>query len=161
MADADHSTAQSIYAQMLRTSIAPRLRSLGFKGSGARYILPDADRWLMVAFQKGKNSRSDWLNFTVNLTAADKAGWADARVAESWLPRQPSGNSIYPVEQSAVIRLGNLMPSGDDRWWELAPGRPTMLAVIEVLDAIEHAAIPWLRAQFAHGPTSTRDIQQR
>jgi uncharacterized protein DUF4304 len=162
MSVANESTAQATYADMLRTSIAPRLRALGFKGSGARYILPDADRWLIVAFQKDKYSRSDWVGFTVNVTAAAKAAWAEARAAQAWLPSRPSGNSNYPVEKTTVLRLGNLMASGEDRWWEVTPGRPTMLAVIEVLDAIEHLATPWLRAQFAGGQLeSTRDIRRR
>jgi hypothetical protein len=47
-------TVQIVYADMLRTEIAPRLRVLGFKGSGNSYVLPDDDRWLLVGFQKNR-----------------------------------------------------------------------------------------------------------
>lgn len=162
MPGADQPTAQAIYADLLRTSIAPRLRTLGFKGSGARYVLPDDDRWLIVAFQKDRYSRSDWLSFTVNMTVAEKTAWAEAHAAQAWLPPRPGGNSNYPVDKTTVLRLGNLMPSGEDRWWEVVPGRPTILAVVEVLDAIEHLAMPWLRAQFARRALeSASDIERR
>src|SRR5689334_15134911 len=96
-------TAQSSYSEMLRTQVAPRMRALGFKGSGGRYVLPDADRWLIVAFQKNRYSTAESVSFTVNLTAANKEAWEKFR--GGWgLAEQPSGNAVYPGVE--VIRLG-------------------------------------------------------
>jgi hypothetical protein len=146
-------TAQTVYATMLRTEIAPRLRELGFKGSGSKYVLPDDDRWLIVGFQKGQYSRADSVPFTVNLTIADKRAWAEARDRKSWLPLRPGGNSHYPVDEQSVIRLGNLMPpDGQDRWWEVRPTRPSGPTAARVLIAIERLALPWFRTGAARWP---------
>jgi hypothetical protein len=135
-----------MYADMLRVEIAPRLRALGLKGSGATYVLPDDDRWLLVAFQKDYYSRRDCVNFTVNLTVADKKAWDLARQYDPSLPIRPSGNTSYNGGSTKVLRLGNLMPPlGHDRWWEIGPRRASRPAANRVLKAIEGLAIPWLR----------------
>jgi hypothetical protein len=147
-------TAQSVFAEMLRTEIAPHLRGLGFKGSGRSYVLPDDERWLIVAFQKDYYSRADCVRFTVNLAVANKRAWNEARVTAPGLPRRPSGNAHYWEDQSGgVIRLGNLMPpDGQDRWWEVGPGRPSGPQAKRILLAIERLAIPWFRTGVARWP---------
>ncbi len=49
-------TAQETYASMLREQIAPRLRALGFQGSGGVYRLPDEREWRQLGFQKDRYS---------------------------------------------------------------------------------------------------------
>ncbi len=119
----------------------PKLRALGFKGSGNSYILPDDDRWLIVAFQKNRYSTAESISFTVNITAADKVVWAAAHARESWVPARPGGNLAYPWTE--VKRLGALA-YGHDRWWEVQPGRASALVAAEVIDAIERFGLPWL-----------------
>ncbi|HVD48366.1 MAG TPA: DUF4304 domain-containing protein [Candidatus Limnocylindria bacterium] len=150
-------TAQAVYADMLRTEIAPRLRGLGFKGSGSSYVLPDDDRWLIVAFQKTYYSRKDCVRFTVNLTVADKRDWAEARVETPSLPFRPTGNAHYMETEMAVIRLGNLMPpDGQDRWWKVGPRRPGGQPAKRILKAIERLAIPWFQTGAARWPEMAR-----
>jgi hypothetical protein len=150
-------TAQAVYADMLRTEIAARLRGLGFQGSGSSYVLPDDDRSLIVAFQKDYYSRKDCVRFTVNLSVADKREWAEARVATTSLPHRPSGNAHYMETEMAVIRLGNLMPpDGQDRWWEVGPRRPAGPPAKRVLKAIERLALPWFRTGAARWPEMAR-----
>ncbi|NJD29743.1 MAG: DUF4304 domain-containing protein [Chloroflexi bacterium] len=146
MADHLGQTAQGTFRDMLRLEIAPGMRALGFKGSGGRYVLPDDQRWQVVAFQRNRYSRADYLTFTVNLTVADRAAWAQTRSDQMWLPEAPSGNTTYPVDKTIVIRLGNLMPpGGEDRWWEVIPSRTTAQVSSEILRAIETRGIPWLQ----------------
>jgi hypothetical protein len=141
-------TAQHIYAAMLRAEIAPRVRALGFKGSGPAFVLPDEDWWLIVAFQKDRYSRADCVRFTVNLTVANKQAWAADRAYEPSLPIRPSGNTQYSPDTARVIRLGNLLPPRrEDRWWEVGPRRPSKPAATRVADAIERVALPWLRQE--------------
>jgi hypothetical protein len=143
-------TAQAVYADMLRAEIAPRLRTLGFKGSGSAYVLPDDESWLIVGFQKDRYSRADCVRFTVNLTRANKQAWAADREYEPSLPVRPSGNSADLFGTSKVIRLGNLMPPrGEDRWWEIGPNRPSKRAATRIGDAIERLAVAWLRDETA------------
>jgi hypothetical protein len=150
-------TAQNLYAEMLRTEIAPRLRALGFKGSGSSYVLPTDDRWLIVAFQKDSYSRADCVRFTVNLTVANKRAWAEARIETPSLPLRPSGNAHYIEAEHVVIRLGNLMPpDGQDRWWEVGPRRPSGPSARRVIKAIERLALPWFRTGAARWPKMVR-----
>jgi hypothetical protein len=118
------------------------MRALGFKGSGGRYVLPDADRWLIVAFQKNRYSTAESVSFTVNLTAANKEAWEKFR--GGWgLAEQPSGNAVYPGVD--VIRLGPIAKTiGYDRWWDVSPHDSG--AAPDVLEAIETYGIPWLRS---------------
>jgi hypothetical protein len=146
VADIERRTAQDSYKNMLRSEIGPGLRALGFKGSGGRYVLPDDERWQLVAFQGNRYNRADRVSFTVNLTAADKAKWAQTRADQMWLPEQPTGNSHFPVDKMILIRLGNLLPPlGEDRWWDVTPDRTTAPVSSEVLGAIETFGIPWLQ----------------
>jgi uncharacterized protein DUF4304 len=153
---ATNPTAQDLYTSMLRSAIAPRLRALGFKGSGNSYVLPDHDRWLILAFQKDRYSTAASILFTVNLTSADKHAWAAAQHQQKWVPTRPSGTLRYLWAE--VVRLGALIPPGHDRWWEVAPGRARDAAAAEVLDAIERFALPWLRRMI---PPAAGSLQGR
>jgi hypothetical protein len=151
MVDGALVTAQLVYRDMLRTHIAPRLRGLGFTGSGATYVLPDDARWLLLGFQQ-RNIRADCVRFTVNLTVADKETWDSARLAFSWLGVRPRANARFPP-YSTGIRLGNLMPPmGNDRWWEVGPPRPSKAVATRILRAIEDLAVPWLRTGATRWP---------
>src|SRR5262245_16788124 len=135
-------TAQDMYRAMHRLELGPRMRALGFKGSGGRYVLPDDHRWLVIGFQKNRYSTAACVSFTVNVTAADKQTWA-AHQSEPWVPAQPDGNAAYPWTDT--VRLGGLMPHGIDRWWQVGPYCSDASATEDVLDAIEHFALPWLQ----------------
>jgi hypothetical protein len=76
---------------MLRSEVAPRLRALGFKGSGQVYTLPDEDAWVLVGFQKFTRSTADHVDFTINVTVASKAAWSEMG-RERNLPEKPSAN---------------------------------------------------------------------
>ncbi len=57
-------SAQDTFASMLREDIAPRLRDLGFKGSGRAFTLADDNFWVTIAFQKSTYSTRDVVRFT-------------------------------------------------------------------------------------------------
>ena len=65
------SSAQEIFAAMLRDELAPRLRQLGFKGSRQAFLLPDDHRWIQIGFQKSAWSDAGSVRFTANVTVAD------------------------------------------------------------------------------------------
>jgi hypothetical protein len=62
--------AQDLYDQLVKQSLSPALRSLGFTGSGGRYSLRNEDCWVLVGFQKSAYSDGDEVRFTVNLLVA-------------------------------------------------------------------------------------------
>ena len=132
---------------MHRVYIAPRLRELGFTGSGGRYVLPDAESWLLAFFQ----SRLGWTGailFTVNLSRITKQDWADYE--EIW--DRPAGRRPEPIVAMGssgpgiTLRIGNLMgPRGEDRWWELSPDRSPEAVADELVAAIRDVGMVWLQ----------------
>jgi hypothetical protein len=84
-------TAQDTLIAMLRESVAPALRDLGFKGSGQNCHLPSDDVWALVGFQKSQWSEATKLTFTANITVASRRIWATARETRN-LPERPSAN---------------------------------------------------------------------
>jgi hypothetical protein len=140
-------TAQETYAAMLRGQIAPRLRALGFQGSGAVYRLPDAAVWRQIGFQRSRSSTAAVVRFTINLTRADKARWEAARVRDPWIGARPSGSTRYalPPEVHQAVRIGQLMPGPGDIWWEVVAGQDTTTLAEAVVGAIERYAVAWLR----------------
>jgi uncharacterized protein DUF4304 len=135
-------TAQETFATMIRSEIAPALRSIGFRGSGSHYVRPDDDWWLLVGFQKSRHSDSHQVHFTVNVAALEKRSWSAAHETDPWLPETPSPNTNYPVGE--WIRIGNLLPTRHDRWWAVTAGRSTTAIAAEVVAAIRDRAVPWL-----------------
>ena len=133
---------------MLRQEGAPKLRALGFLGSGAKFVLPSPDWWQIVAFQKDRYSDTERILFTVNLTVANKAAWAADRDYEPSIPESPSGNTSYWFETEKVIRLGPLLPPHhEDRWWDVIAGVPTGPVAELVTSYIERYALPWFRKE--------------
>ncbi len=107
-------TAQETYQAMVREQIAPRLRALGFRGSGSVYRLPDHAAWRLLGFQRSVSSNPQRVKFTINLTLADKAAWRAALPTHPWIGPRPTGNVgeyVAPPEVVEVARVGSLMPS--------------------------------------------------
>jgi hypothetical protein len=127
---------------MLREQVGPRLRELGFRGSGGSYLLPDDRWWALIGFQKDRYSDARLVRFTVNVAAADKAVWAAARNREPWLPARPSGNTNYPVGE--CIRIGQVLPTRVDTWWAVPAGAATQALADEVVGVIRDHALPWI-----------------
>jgi len=141
-------TAQESYAELLKSLIAPRLRALGFKGSGQNYTLASDDHWAMLGFQKSTSSDRGRVRFTANVLVVSRTGWDEARAAQPHLPKRPTATTYWGtfVWQE---RIGALLPGGQDQWWEFnASSDATKLA-----DAIESAVrdyvLPAMRRQMS------------
>src|SRR5438093_6746629 len=102
---------------MLRLAIAPGLRALGFKGSGQVYEPPDEQYWSLLGFQRSVASDRHEARFTINLSVAEKAGWAEARREHSYYPVKPNPNIHCGFEW--YERIGSLLPEHKDHWWRL------------------------------------------
>jgi len=138
-------TAQDTFKAMLRLAIAPGLRALGFKGSGQVYEPPDEQYWSLLGFQRSVASDRHEARFTINLSVAEKAGWAEARREHSYYPVKPNPNIHCGFEwyeahrQPAAGAQGPLVRLSEKDW-------PDHL-LEEVLDAIRTYALPAMRAQ--------------
>lgn len=134
--------ATDTYKVMLKTCLGPRLRELGFRGSGGVYTRPDPNFFVRIGVQKSPYSTSKHVKFTLNISAIEKTGWAEARVEEERLPEEPSANTFYGSAHWQR-RIGQLMPEEDrEPWWELLPSIDLEALARKVLSVIEGVALP-------------------
>ncbi len=143
-------TEQERFQAMLRDHLAPALRTLGLRGSGRRFVLPDEGEWRLVGIQGSRWSTATSVGFTANLVVADKGEWARYRAEQPGVASEPS--AIARDRVGRMVRLGHLLPVGQDHWWELTSGvRPDVLAA-EVADAIARYGLPWLGGEIPREP---------
>jgi hypothetical protein len=110
--DSEH--APEAFTRFLRIELAPALRQLGFKGSGANFRLDRGDFRGGLQFQKSQHNTRALVKFTINLSAA----------------HQPTKQGYWGD------RIGFLLPERTDLWWRLPAGADTDDLLIDVLDAI-------------------------
>ncbi|MFE4409798.1 DUF4304 domain-containing protein [Streptomyces sp. NPDC056821] len=146
MADGSVPTAQEVFASMMRAQVAPGLRALGFKGSGQIFELPHPSSWALLGFQKSAYNTAGHVEFTVNVTVAGKAAWAEARERQPHLPARPSPNVVYgPAAWHS--RIGRLLPTARDTWWTISPKSDQSRVARDVMTAITDYALPAIRAR--------------
>jgi len=135
-------SAIDAYNAMLKDTVGPRMRELGFRGSGGVYTRPDPDYFIRVGFQKSVYGSRQHVKFTLNLSAISKAQWGHARTDRTNLPKEPAANTFYGLEHWQR-RINLLMPAQErPPWWELTPQTDTPTLAREVLLAIERYALP-------------------
>ena len=139
-------TAQETFGSMMKDQISPGLRTLGFKGSGQAFTLPDDGHFAQVGFQKSTYSDSTAVRFTINVSVIPFDAWAEARLRKPYLPAKPSPSVLYgsPFWQK---RLGQLLPGGEDTWWLVHAGQDTTSVANEVVTAISTYVLPEMREQ--------------
>jgi Domain of unknown function (DUF4304) len=139
-------TAQETFRAMMKTQVAPRLRAVGFRGSGQHFELRSPDHWAMVGFQKSQFSDARSVRFTVNVMVVSRAVWDARRRIHPWLPPKPTANTGWGdfVWQH---RLGELLPDGEDQWWDVEAGMATERLADSIVEAITTYALPPMKEQ--------------
>ena len=139
-------TAQDTYNEMMKASVAPGIRALGFKGSGRNYELPSPRHWAMLGFQRSAFSDATVVRFTINVLVVQRAVWEKTRTEKSHLPPRPTANTFCGtfVWQH---RIGDLPPGSEDLWWRVAAGADTDELAAAVLWAVKDYALPAMREQ--------------
>ena len=139
-------TAQDTYAAMLKTLIAPGLRAVGFKGSGQNYRLPSDDYWAMLGFQKSTSSDASHVRFTGNVVVVSRSGWDAIRAESPHLPERPTATTYWGtfVWQK---RIGELLPGGEDLWWEVEAGSDAAELADAIVWAIRDYVLPAMKRQ--------------
>ena len=137
-------SAQQQYKLMVDTTVSPRLRELGFKGSGGRYELASASHWALLGFQKSAYSDREAIRFTVNLTAVARDVWARGVEEHPYWGKRPSAGTHYgaAVPQERIGQVAG----HEDTWWDVRAGEETVVTATEVLAAIEQFGLPWLHS---------------
>lgn len=136
--------AQETYQEMVRDGLRPRLKALGFTGSGTTFTWPSQSHFAHFGMQKSQYSDRDELRFTVNVTVADKAVWETARTTRTHLPSKPAPNTLYG-DYIWQRRIGKLLPSREDTWWTISAGHDWHLISDAVFDAVTVFVLPELR----------------
>ena len=133
---------------MVKEQIAPRLRALGFKGSGGKYEYRSPEHWAMIGLQKSAYSDSSEVRFTMNVLVVRRDVWDATRVERPHLPKKPTANAFWGnwVWQH---RIGGLLPDNRDLWWTVAAGLPTDSLADAVLWAVEDFVLPAMQEQIA------------
>ena len=139
-------TAQETYNEMLKTAIAPGLRSIGFKGSGQNYRLPSDDHWAMLGFQKSTSSDAGHVRFTVNVLVVSRSKWDAVRAESPHLPERPTATTFWGtfVWQK---RIGDLLSGGEDLWWEIEAGVDPSGLADAVVWAVRDSVLPAMHRQ--------------
>ena len=136
---------QAQFRDLLKSDIAPLLRAHGIKGSGQNYALPSASHWALIGIQKSTYSNAEQIKFTINLYVVSRSVWAKERELRSYFPPKPTANVYWQIGWS--MRIGTLLPGGQDYWWSFDRQTNTGDLVQSVVDAIITKALPVMRQQ--------------
>jgi Domain of unknown function (DUF4304) len=137
-------TAQETFKAMMKQTVGPGLRALGFQGSGQNYLLPSLEYWAMLGFQKAKWSDARQVGFTGNILVVSRATWADARREQSYFPERPTANTYWSTD-CWQKRIGEVLPGGGDLWWELPADQDWADLASAVLWAVRDYVLPTMQ----------------
>jgi hypothetical protein len=140
-------TAQVMYQHLVKESLSPALRELGFRGSGGRYSLPCAHCWAQLGFQKSSYSGAKEVQFTAKLQVANTSAWEHGRSERPYLPERPAPGTIYGGDVAAYARIGDLTPDASDKWWRIHGDIDAAAVVADVIHDVREYAMPWLVEQ--------------
>jgi hypothetical protein len=143
--------------KIVKQSIQPFLRSIGFKKKGLQWNRERGDFVDVVTIQAAKYNTSEKQAFTVNLGVFVKSFY------EAVWQKSPSGFAME-ADCAVRVRLGNLMqgkPYGDalDQWWKIEPSTPDGSIGEEVEKALRELGIPFLE-QFGNHEMIASHLQK-
>lgn len=134
-------TALEEFTVLVKEHLGPSLRGLGWKGSGASWVRPHPTHWVLLGWQKSRDSNRASVEFTCNLLAIAKDVWDAENIPRGRRPDRPSTATSWFVGWEE--RLGNLIPgSGGDRWWFVRPGDDLAGIAREVMGAVTTYGLP-------------------
>ncbi|GAB3892606.1 DUF4304 domain-containing protein [Kibdelosporangium lantanae] len=139
-------TAQTIYARLVKDTLSPALREVGFKGSGGRYSLPWAECWAQLAFQKSAYSDAAEVRSTLNLQVVNKSDWTAARADRPHLPVRPAPSTFYG-DPAVQVRIGQLTADSADKWWRINSDVDVAAVATDVIHDVREHAMPWFDQQ--------------
>lgn len=144
--DPDAPDATALLAAMLRTSVAPALRELGFRGSGLAYRLTNArgDHGLLGIQKSVASSRTAAL-VTVNLAYFARADWDAAHTAGS-VAAKPTASARW-IPSGWQERIGFLVDEPHDHWLSVRVPADVPVVTAHLVELVRDLALPQLTAR--------------
>ncbi|MFJ9946718.1 hypothetical protein [Kitasatospora sp. NPDC091207] len=136
-------TAHELYAKGLRDHLAPALRALGLLGWRRTFSLPDETHWALLGLVEQGGPAGPTadgpVRYTFDLSLVRKTDWALAAFPG---PR-PDPRAVYGIEIWRA-RIGEVLPVGEDVWWEVLPGPRWRVTLDDSVAAVRHYGLPEL-----------------
>lgn len=139
--------AQDLFSDAIKAAFGPALRSAGLRGSGRSYYVPSRTHFAFLGFQKSQSSNSGAVKFTVNLKVVSIATWQEMRRTRPDFPLRPAPSIRYGSFEWNK-RIGDLLPGGEDKWWQMRAGQTNSATIAEVVEVLMNIAVPAMRMQF-------------
>lgn len=137
--------AQDIYKAMIKDTISPALRDLGFKGSGGRYSIDSDESWSLLGFQKSAYSDAAQIQFTINLAVVHRSAWNELRAEFPYFPEKPTAQ-LGTGRVGHTQRIAFLKPGvTTDEWYSLVADSDPADIVEQVLHDVREYGLPWLQ----------------
>lgn len=129
--------AAKLVNDVIRTSVSPVLRAIGFKVKGRTLHRAATDHVWIVNVQSSIRNEAARASFTLNL------GVYYPEVA-SLVGRQSEAPLPKTSECAVEARIGQLMSEHLDTWWDVSKRGDVSLVGAEVKDALTRFGLPWL-----------------
>jgi hypothetical protein len=131
---------------MMRDDVAPRLRALGWKGSGRRFQLPDPENWIQLGFELSRRNTAAEAYFTLNVSVISRSTWTVFQADRPTLPSRPNPSVVYGRDLRPM-RIGSLIypDAGDDTWWcvtDRTPAKHVGWIANGIVDVVTRLAMP-------------------
>jgi len=132
----------TILDEIVKLSIHPFLKSIGFKKKGLEWNRDRGDFVDVITIQASKYNTLERQTFTVNLGVFVKSFYEAV-----W--QQSNSGFAMEADCAVRVRLGDLIqgkPYGDalDQWWEIESSSPDRLIGSEIENALRELGIPFL-----------------
>lgn len=133
-------SAQDSLKAMLRDEVGPRLRELGFTGSGRVFRLPSVSYYATWGLQGSMYSNAAVARLYLNVSVVPKTVW-DAAVAAHGGPRRPGATAVGP-KPGWYTRAEAINPAQIPERWYILQGFPTTPTADRLLHVTEHDIVP-------------------
>jgi hypothetical protein len=134
-------SAQDAVGELLRTHLGPRLRALGFKGSGASWSADRPGFLVGLGVQRSVHGDRRETQLTINVTVVSIETWTALLQERPYLSARPAPNTRYgPAVWQR--RIGLLLPERSDRWWSVGPDTDLAALAEDVAGAIAAHVLP-------------------
>ncbi|MFJ7249172.1 hypothetical protein ACIQWA_31720 [Kitasatospora sp. NPDC098652] len=143
-------TAHELHTTGLREHLAPALRALGLTGRQRAFVLSDDTHRLLVELVE--RPAADRVAFTFGLRVVRRGdgggGGGGTDGAGPHAAPAPAPDGAHGVEVWRA-RIGEVLPVGEDVWWEVLPGPRWQLPLDDAVAAVRDYGLPELRRRAA------------